>query len=201
MFSLFKSKEYRVAKKFFDNRQKILTDFMKLKNKVSPEILSLQVAKNTGIIVTSLDHSVKFGDDASDTLSPYRKKLIAALFDLCENKNKHTTTFDHAVKVLRKIEKDENLSKQTVSAVETIVQEFVNGGGNKVIDSIFEKGINSKFFYNVLSYMSDEQFALRMSALYVIFPYGKQLTLDDVYLGLCSLETFEDYTILFMNKN
>lgn len=204
MFKFFKSKEEKTALSFFQKRQKILNDFMTLKNKVSPSILAVQVAKNTGIIVTTLDHSVPFGTDAP-TMSEYRKKIIASLHTVCKHEsNKYTKNYTHTVNKMNNIENSEELSKRTVTAINKIVSEQYRKYGSK-LDEIYSQmesaeGEANPFSYSVLSYMSDEQFAIRMSGLFVCFPYGKNVTLHDIYLGLCSYEKFEDYKLLFMNR-
>lgn len=201
MFNFLKPKNYKTALTFFNKRQKVLSDYMTFKNKVSPDILALQIAKNTGIIATSLDHNVPFGVDAPE-LSNYRKTMIQALVSVCQNDSgKYTKDFAHVYKKMCAIEKSEELSKQAIFAVNSIIEKKVQEQSLvKLDDSFFDTGENKTFYHNVLSYMSDDQFAIRMSGLFVYFPYGKQLTMSDIYIALCAFEKFEDYTILFLNN-
>ena len=114
---------------------------MTFKNKVSPDILALQIAKNTGIIATSLDHNVPFGVDAP-ALSNYRKQMIRALVSVCRNDSeKYTKDFAHVYKKMCAIEKNEELSKHAIRAVNSIIKKKTQERSLvELDDSFFDTG-------------------------------------------------------------
>ena len=102
---------------FFNKRQKVLRDYMTFKNKVSPDILALQIAKNTGIIATSLDHNSFWW---MPLRSNYRKQILGVGSLLASrNTQKTSRMFTKKCALLRK---NEELSKHAIRAVNSIIK-------------------------------------------------------------------------------